>query len=295
MVLQIVKDWIGEMRPKTLSASLSPVIIGCALAIADGNFIIGAALLCAGVAVLAQIASNLANDYFDIIHGIDGEERVGPRRAALEGRISSKAILTAAIITLGLASLCGLGLLFYATWKIIFVGIFIAACVFAYSAGPYPLSRHAMGDIAVFIFYGIIPVCFTYFVQAGNFTVQTFLFATAIGVLSINILIMNNYRDIETDRAAGKITTAVLFGRGFLCIVYLLNVLLASAAIILYSQSWLAIAVAALFTLIGTMTWREITGKEGTELNIPFGHTARNVLIYAILSTIVILQLKTIC
>ena len=74
MVLQIVKDWIGEMRPKTLSASLSPVIIGCALAIADGNFIIGAALLCAGVAVLAQIASNLANDYFDIIHGIDGEE-----------------------------------------------------------------------------------------------------------------------------------------------------------------------------------------------------------------------------
>jgi 1,4-dihydroxy-2-naphthoate polyprenyltransferase len=285
-----IKDWIGEIRPKTLAASLSPVIIGCALAIADGKFVVGAALLCAGVAVLAQIASNLANDYFDIIHGIDGEERVGPRRAALEGRISSKAILTAAIITLGLASLCGLGLLFYATWKIILVGIVIAIGVFAYSAGPFPLSQHALGDVAVFIFYGLVPVCFTYFVQAGNFTVQTFLFATAIGVLSVNILIMNNYRDMETDREAGKITTAVLFGRRCLRIVYLINVLLASAAIIIYSQSWLAIAIAALFTLIGIGTWREIAKRKGKELNITFGHTARNVLIYAILSTIVILQ-----
>lgn len=285
-----IKDWIGEIRPKTLAASLSPVIIGCALAIADGKFVVGAALLCAGVAVLAQIASNLANDYFDLKHRIDGEERVGPRRAALEGRLSTRAILIATFITICLAALCGLGLLFYATWKIILVGIVIAIGVFAYSAGPFPLSQHALGDVAVFIFYGLVPVCFTYFVQAGNFTVQTFLFATAIGVLSVNILIMNNYRDMETDREAGKITTAVLFGRRCLRIVYLINVLLASAVIIIYSQSWLAIAIAALFTLIGIGTWREIAKRKGKELNITFGHTARNVLIYAILSTIVILQ-----
>src|SRR5574344_1791856 len=153
-----IKDWIGEIRPKTLAASLSPVIIGCALAIADGKFVVGAALLCAGVAVLAQIASNLANDYFDLKHRIDGEERVGPRRAALEGRLSTRAILIATCITICLAALCGLGLLFYATWKIILVGIVIAIGVFAYSAGPFPLSQHALGDVAVFIFYGLVPV-----------------------------------------------------------------------------------------------------------------------------------------
>lgn len=286
---ETICDWIGEMRPKTLAASLSPVIIGCALAVADRKFKIGAALLCAGVAVLAQISSNLANDYFDIKKGIDNHERVGPRRAILNGKIKSRSILIATLITLGLASACGLGLLFFATWKIIFVGLFIALCVFAYSAGPYPLSQHAMGDVAVFIFYGLIPVCFTYFVQAGSFTLQSLLYSIAVGGLSVNILIMNNYRDIDTDRAAGKITTAVLFGRKFLHIVYLINIIIASLIIPIADFKTTTVTAAVIFLGIGISTWLEIRGKEGTELNVPFGHTARNVLIYAILGSLAIL------
>lgn len=285
-----IKNWIEEARPKTLAASLSPVIIACALAVIDGEFITNAALLCIGVAVLSQIASNFANDYFDFKHGIDGEERLGPERAVLKGRISPIAMLTGAVVTVGLACLCGLGLLIYADWKIILVGAFIAISVFAYSAGPWPLSQHALGDIAVLLFYGIIPVNMTYFVMAGNFTIWSLLFSIGVGLLSVNILMVNNYRDIEQDRAAGKITTAVLFGRKIIRVAYLGNVLISSAVIIIYSQTWLSIAATAIALMLGIITWIEMSKKEDQELNIPFGHTARNVLIYALLCSFTVLE-----
>ncbi len=285
-----IQNWIEEARPKTLAASLSPVIIACALAGIEGKFITNVAVLSIGVAVLAQIASNFANDYFDYKHGIDGEDRLGPERAVLKGKITPKAMLIGAIVTVGLASLCGLALLMYADWKIIFVGVFIVIAVFFYSAGPWPLSQHGMGDIAVFLFYGIIPVNMTYYVMADSFTLWSLLFSIGIGLQSVNILIVNNYRDIEPDRAVGKITTAVIFGRRAIHTAYLVNIIISSAVIILYSQTWMAIISILIILILGISAWIEIGKKEGRDLNKPFEHTARNVLIYALLCSFTILE-----
>lgn len=286
----LIKNWIEEARPKTLAASLSPVIIACAIALSEGVFIANAALLCIGVAVLSQIASNFANDYFDFKHGIDGEERLGPERAVLKGRISTKAMLIGSIVTVGLACLCGLGLLMYADWKIILVGAFIAIAVFAYSAGPWPLSQHALGDVAVLLFYGIIPVSMTYYVMAGHFSIRSFLFSIGVGLLSVNILMVNNYRDIDQDRAANKVTTAVLFGRKPIYVAYLINVLISSSFIIIFSQTIVAVIATMISLFLGIATWIEMGKKDGQELNIPFEHTARNVLIYSILCAITIAE-----
>lgn len=286
----LIKNWIEEARPKTLAASLSPVIIACAIALSEGVFIANAALLCIGVAVLSQIASNFANDYFDFKHGIDGEERLGPERAVLKGRISTKAMLIGSIVTVGLACLCGLGLLMYADWKIILVGAFIAIAVFAYSAGPWPLSQHALGDVAVLLFYGVIPVSMTYYVMAGHFSIRSFLFSIGVGLLSVNILMVNNYRDIDQDRAANKVTTAVLFGRKPIYVAYLINVLISSSFIIIFSQTIVAVIATMISLFLGIATWIDMGKKDGQELNIPFEHTARNVLIYSLLCAITIAE-----
>ena len=157
-----IHAWLEAARPKTLPASFSPVLVGCALAYRDGVFKLAPTILCVLVALLAQIASNFANDYFDYKKGADKEDRLGPERAVASGWITPKAMLWGTFITLGLSCLCGCFLLFFAGWELIAVGVAIAICVLAYSAGPYPLAYNGLGDVCVVLFYGIIPVCFTY-------------------------------------------------------------------------------------------------------------------------------------
>lgn len=135
-----IQAWLEAARPKTLPASFSPVLVGCALAYRDGVFKLVPAILCVLVALLAQIASNFANDYFDFKKGADKEDRLGPERAVASGWITPKAMLWGTFITLGLSCLCGCFLLFFAGWELIGVGIAIAICVLAYSAGPFPLA-----------------------------------------------------------------------------------------------------------------------------------------------------------
>ena len=188
-----IQAWIEAARPKTLPASLSPVLVGSALAYRDGAFEMAPAVICLMVALLSQIASNFANDYFDYKKGADKEDRLGPERAVASGWIAPKTMLIATVITLGLACLCGLLLLFYGGWVLLPVGIAIAVCVLAYSAGPFPLAYNGLGDICVLLFYGIVPVVFTYFVQAGSITLLTLILSVAMGLLSVNILIVNNY------------------------------------------------------------------------------------------------------
>lgn len=286
-----LRIWIEAARPKTLSASVSPVLLGCALACRDGMFKPVPAILCFFVALLAQIASNLANDYFDFKKGADREDRLGPQRAVASGWVKPRTMLIATFLTLGLACTCGLGLLYYAGWELLFVGIAIAICVLAYSAGPFPLAYNGLGDVCVLLFYGIIPVCFTYYVQALSFTSLSFLLSLAIGFLSINILIVNNYRDYEQDREAGKKTTIVLFGRNFGKYFYLFNGIVACLlAIPLFIQTnwWITIFLIVFFFLF-LSTWRELSRFQGPELNRTLGHTARNVLIYTILLIISVL------
>ncbi|MDD4591806.1 MAG: 1,4-dihydroxy-2-naphthoate polyprenyltransferase [Parabacteroides sp.] len=287
----LVLAWIEAARPRTLTASVSPVLVGCALAYREGLFVGLAALLCLLVALFAQVASNFANDYFDFRQGADTENRVGPERAVAQGWITPKAMLTGALIALALACLCGCFLIFFGGWKLIFVGVAIALCVIAYSAGPYPLSYHGLGDVCVLLFYGIIPVCFTYYVQTLTFSLLTFLLSLAIGFLSVNILVVNNYRDYEEDMAAGKRTTIVLFGRRFGRIIYIINASLAfiiSLPLIVNSPWWIMFMFGLLFALV-YFTTKELFILDGKELNRTLGHTARNLFFFAVLLSLFLL------
>jgi 1,4-dihydroxy-2-naphthoate octaprenyltransferase len=286
-----VRSWLEAARPRTLTASVSPVFLGCALAYRDGVFKIVPAILCLLVALLAQVASNFANDYFDFKKGADNEERLGPERAVASGRIAPRSMLAGSFITLGLACLCGLGLLYYGGWQLLIVGAGIAVCVLAYSAGPYPLAYNGWGDVCVLLFYGVIPVCFTYYVQALSFSPLSFSLSFAVGLLSINILVVNNYRDYEQDKKTGKRTTIVLFGRTFGRVFYLVNGLLAlliTLPLLIHAAWTLDFLFAAFFVLFGT-TWLELSRKEGRGLNKTLGHTAGNVLFYTLLLIVLLL------
>ena len=285
------RAWIEAARPRTLAASFSPVLVGCALAYRDGMFRLVPALLCVCVALLAQIASNFANDYFDFKSGADNPDRLGPERAVASGWITPRAMLRGTFITLGAACLCGCCLLFFASWELIFVGITIAICVLAYSAGPVPLAYNGLGDVCVVLFYGIIPVCFTYYVQALSFSLLSFLLSLALGLLSTNILIVNNYRDYEQDKAARKRTTIVLFGRTFGVVAYLLNGLLAillALPLLVMAPSWL-VGLFAAFGALFFVTWQEMRRCRGRALNRTLGRTARNVFLFAVLLSIALL------
>ena len=284
------KAWLEAARPRTLPASLSPVLLGCALACRDGVFQWIPALLCVGVALLAQIASNFANDYFDFKKGADGADRLGPERAVAQGWITPKAMLIGTFVTLGFSCLMGCGLLFYGGWWLIGVGLAIALCVLAYSAGPFPLAYNGLGDVCVVLFYGVVPVCFTYYVQALSFSLLAFLLSLAVGFLSANILIVNNYRDYAQDRAAGKRTSIVLFGRRFGRVAYLVNGLIALLLVfplLLAAPLWLT-ALFGLFFVLFVATWQEMRKREGRSLNATLGHTARNVFLFSLLVSLLL-------
>ena len=280
----VVSAWIEAARPKTLAASISPVLLGVALAYYDGAFDIVPAILCLGVALFAQIASNLANDYFDFKKGADNEERLGPERAVAQGWISPKAMLIGTFVTLGLACLLGLILIQFADWRLLGVGIAIAICVLAYSAGPFPLAYNGMGDLCVLLFYGVIPVCFTYYIQTLHFSLLSFLLSLALGFLSVNILVVNNYRDYEQDKKAHKRTTIVLFGRRFGRVFYILNQCMSFLLVfplLLDAPWWVLFLFAVLFTLC-FYTTKELFTLEGRALNRTLGYTARNVFLFAL-------------
>ena len=284
------KAWLEAARPRTLPASLSPVLLACALAYRDGVFQWIPALLCVGVALLAQIASNFANDYFDFKKGADGADRLGPERAVAQGWITPMAMLIGTFVTLGLSRLMGCGLLFYGGLWLIGVGLAIALCVLAYSAGPFPLAYNGLGDVCVVLFYGVVPVCFTYYVQALSFSLLAFLLSLAVGFLSANILIVNNYRDYAQDRAAGKRTTIVLFGRRFGRVAYFVNGLIALLLVfplLLAAPLWLT-ALFGLFFVLFVATWQEMRKREGRALNATLGHTARNVFLFSLLVSLLL-------
>lgn len=279
------KAWVAAARPKTLAASVSPILVACALAYRNGVFEWLPAILCLLVALLAQIASNFANDYFDFKKGADNENRLGQARAVASGWIKPRTMLIATWIVLGMDCLCGCGLLFFADWWLIFVGIAIALCVLAYSSGPYPLAYNGLGDVCVMLFYGIIPLCFTYYVQAHEFTMNAFLLSVAMGFLSMNILIVNNYRDYEQDVIAGKRTTIVMFGRGFGRAFYLINAILAIVfaypAYLFRDRSiWFLFLF---FFMLELFTWQDLRRLNGSELNQTLEQTSRNVFLFALL------------
>jgi 1,4-dihydroxy-2-naphthoate octaprenyltransferase len=279
-----INAWILAARPKTLTASVAPVIVGAALAWRDGVFQLVPAVLCLAVAVLAQIAANLANDYYDFVKGADNN-RLGPLRAVAQGWIQPKTMKLAALGTLVMACACGCALIPFGGWILLPVGIAVAISVWAYSAGPYPLAYHGWGDVCVVVFYGVVPVCFTYYVQASTFSDTALWLSLAVGINTTNILVVNNYRDADQDQIAGKRTTVVRFGKKFGQYFYLGNVLLSVACafpIYLY-RGWNSKALVVLFLILQLFTWQELLRNNGAALNKTLELTARNVMLFALL------------
>lgn len=194
---------------------MAPVLVGSAWAWHAGRFDAPAALICLGFALLVQVGTNFANDYYDFVKGADTAARVGPRRAVAAGLIAPAVMRRAAFVVFAAAFALGLSLIAWGGPWLLAIGVASVLCGLAYTGGPYPLGYHGLGDVFVFIFFGLVAVGATAFVQTGSVTLDVVLLATGIGLLASNILVVNNYRDVETDRVAGKRTLAVRFGRGF--------------------------------------------------------------------------------
>lgn len=206
--------WIEGMRLRTLPVSMAGVCAAVGCVAASGHMVEwGWAAVCMLFAVLAQIASNFANEYFDYRDGVDTiASRRGPERGVTNGLISPRAMLLAALLTLALA--CGIGLLTVVRggWWLIPCGVLIALGALAYSAGPYPLSRHCLGEVAVVVFFGLVPVTLTCYVLTLEIPVNAVILGAAIGLWIAMVILINNYRDINADRAAGKHTLSTVLG-----------------------------------------------------------------------------------
>ncbi len=285
----MLKKWIEAMRLRTLPVSIAGVLAGWGCAIWQGKFSIIPALLCLFFAITAQIASNFGNEYYDFKNGMDRKGREGFRRGVTEGDITPQAMKSATFAMLALAAVTGSLLIFYGGWWLIPVGFCILLAALAYSTGPYPLSHHGLGDITVIIFFGVIPVTFTYYLQTGGWErmPQVLTTSVATGMLAANVLIVNNYRDMDDDRAVGKHTTAVIFGRKVMGNVYLISGILAMILMIplwIYLPFW-SLLVPAIYLALHIATWRRLTVSEGSALNPILGRTAINLLFFSLMLT----------
>lgn len=296
--------WILAARPKTLTGAIVPVMIGTAWAWKIGgaeNFRFFPALLCFLFAFLMQIDSNFINDYFDCVKGSDDKEtRLGPKRACTEGWITLPAMRKGLVVTSLLASLVGLPLVFYGGWQMVLVG---AACVlFAFLYTTF-FSYLGLGDVLVLVFFGIIPVTFTTYVILPS-TLQgvypeVIMTSIACGLVIDTLLIVNNYRDRDNDKKSGKMTLIVRIGAkkaeklynflGLLAIIFTIQ-----GRFSLDNNGWKAYVIPLIiyipYILLHTKTQRYMVQiKQGRELNKVLALTARNILIYGILTTIVII------
>jgi 1,4-dihydroxy-2-naphthoate octaprenyltransferase len=207
--------WILASRPRTLLAAIVPVFVGTSIAIYDNKFFAAASITALLCSILIQIGTNFANDLFDFIQGKDTKNRLGPQRATASGLLSIKEMKLGTTIVFGLSFLLGLYLVYLGGWIILLIGILSIIAGIIYTAGPFPLAYNGLGDIASFIFFGLIGTVGTYYVQAGEVTAFVFWASIPVGSLITNILVVNNYRDREEDQTNGKNTLAVIFGEKF--------------------------------------------------------------------------------
>jgi 1,4-dihydroxy-2-naphthoate octaprenyltransferase len=222
-----LKIWVEAARPKTLAAAFVPVLVGATIAYQHEliNWMATTvALICA---FLIQIGTNFANDYFDFVKGADTEERIGFERATAKGLISPKTMLNATFICMALAFVFGLYLVWIGGTVVLIIGLLSLLFGVLYTGGPFPLGYNGLGDLFVFIFFGIVAVMTTYYVNALAWSVDTFWASLAVGALCTNILVVNNLRDVEQDKIAGKKTLGVLFGETMLKVEYTVMLLLA--------------------------------------------------------------------
>jgi len=209
----VLRIWLMAARPRTLPVGLAPVLVGTALAGTAGVFHplrFAAALL---GALLIQVGANLSNDYSDARRGADAEDRLGPVRVTAGGLVPPRQVLIATYVTFGLAVLTGVYLIVVAGWELLLVGAASIVAGVLYTGGPRPYGYEGFGELFVFLFFGIVAVAGSYFVQAETLIWEAFALAVPVGLLAAAVLVVNNVRDVDTDRRAGKRTLAVRLGR----------------------------------------------------------------------------------
>ena len=273
-------------RPKTLPAAAAPVLIGSGLAASHGSF---AALPAAAAllgALLIQIATNFANDYSDFVRGTDTVDRVGPQRVTQAGLVSQGEIRTAVGVAMTSAFVVGIYLVWVGGWPIAVIGIASLVCAVIYTGGPYPLGYLGLGDVFVFVFFGLVAVGGTYWVQAATLPVDALVAGAGVGSLSTAILVVNNLRDLRTDAAVGKRTLAVRLGARGSKVEYLALLVVGFGAPVV-GVLWLGWSRAALLTLlVAPLVWpplQTVLRHQSPEELLPsLGQTARVVALYAV-------------
>lgn len=277
--------WWLAIRPKTLPAAAAPVAVGSAAAAADGVFALLPALAAFLGALLLQIAVNLANDYFDAQNEIDTEKRLGPVRVTQSGLIPASQVKRAMVLILAASGL----IFFYLTMVggpvIFLVAVASVLAALAYSGGPYPLASHGLGELFVFIFFGLVAVCGTYWVQALTLSGLVVAASIAPGLLISAIMVVNNLRDINTDAQAGKRTLAVRLGRRRIIRLYRVMVLAPYLLMVVLALAGQGLSVLCTFLTLpmGIMLCEEIQGISGSDLNYTLAKTARLSLFFCLL------------
>ena len=288
MVKSKLRIWFDAARPKTLWAAVAPVIIGSAMAFSDGKFHLLSIFVAFIGAILIQIGTNYANDYFDFKKGTDSKNRLGPVRATAAGLIKPIVMRNAFIFVFLLAFLVGLYLIYRAGWPILIIGILSIIFGILYTGGPYPLGYNGLGDIFVLIFFGPVAVGGTYYVQTLDITWPVILAGLSPGLISTALLTVNNLRDIHTDRKAGKRTLAVRFGILFTRMEYLITILIALCIVplvLLYLEPHHPYALAGIFVFLFALPSIKAVflNEINAELNEVLGRTGKILLLYSII------------
>ena len=290
MEMTRTRAWILATRPRTLSAAAAPVVAGTGFAAADGVFAQNPALAALLGALFIQVATNLANDYYDFVKGGDTAERLGPVRVTQAGILPPEAVLRGMLIALGLATLTGIYLASVAGWPVIAIGLVSMLMGVCYTGGPYPLSYHGLGDVFVFVFFGPVATATTYYVQAQVWSPDAILAGVGLGAFSTAMLVVNNLRDRETDGAAGKRTLAVRYGDGFTVMQYFASLTVAAVVpvvgvIMMGWSPWTLLSLAGWLPCIPAgRRVLAVLQAHGTvdrrTLNPALGMTARGVAVY---------------
>ncbi|MEM7449390.1 MAG: 1,4-dihydroxy-2-naphthoate polyprenyltransferase [Myxococcota bacterium] len=284
--VSLAAAWWMAIRPATLTAAFVPVLVGSAVAYKEGGFRVWPALAALIGACLIQIGTNLANDLFDFQKGADTEERLGPTRVVQAGILSQDAVKRAMIFVFALSVLVGLYLVWVGGAPVVWIGVLSILSGLAYTGGPFPLGYNGLGDLFVFVFFGLVAVCGTAYVQLGSVPLLSILAAVPVGALATAILVVNNVRDRETDVLVGKRTLVVKLGRMAGVLEYALMIGISYAIPLLLLGAG-HVTAAILLPLI-TLPWalwmlRALVRLRGTRLNPVLVSTAKLLLVFGVL------------
>ncbi len=279
--------WLLAIRPKTLTGALIPVWIGCAVAWGHGAAPqVWPALCCMLFAMLLQVDANFINDLYDYLKGTDGADRLGPERACASGWITPRAMRWGIVVVSVVACACGLPLVAYGGWWLVGIGALCLLFAYAYTGGPYPLAYHGWGDVLVLVFFGLIPVGLTAWLQGCTEWGAMLRAGVACGLVIDTLLMVNNYRDRDTDRRSGKKTLVVRLGEPFGRLAYLglglAAVLLPAAEGVLTGRPGLCLPL--LYLVPHYAAWRALVRiGHGRELNAVLGRTSLDMLLFGLL------------